>query len=121
MAGMNLLELETRPMPADVRSASTVSVVWQGGMGYFAQPQGRFRLYLNDAPLLEIAEISQEDAQWGSPDSRVLLAYERDPSTLEFGFAMALTLLRWLNQEAHSSRWWGRESGSRRWFGDACG
>ncbi|MDD8047787.1 MAG: hypothetical protein PHF14_15085, partial [Verrucomicrobiota bacterium] len=105
-------------MPADVRSASTVSVVWQGGMGYFAQPQGRFRLYLNDAQLLEIAEISQEDAQWGSPDGQVLLAYERDPSTQEFG-TMTLTLPASMVEPGKPLRLKvvGSESGSRRWFG----
>ena len=118
MAGMNVLEWETRPMPADVGSQSTVSVVWQGGMGYFAEPQGSFRLYLHDAPLLEIAEISQEDAQWVSPDGSVSLVYERDLATQEFG-TMTLTLPTSAVEPGAPLRLKvvGSESGSRRWFG----
>ncbi len=48
LKGKNELVWETRPASEDVRSKAEYAVVWQGGMGYFAEPQGTFSLYVND-------------------------------------------------------------------------
>jgi hypothetical protein len=118
MAGANVLEWETRPMPEDVRSQLTVAVVWQGGMGYFAQPPGSFTLYVNGDPLLDIPAISEEDAQWTSPNGDVSLTYVRDRSTLEYGtLTLTLPSTAVVSGEALHIKVVGSESNSRRWFG----
>lgn len=118
MTGKNELIWKTRKMPADVRSKPQAVVTWQGGMGYFAEPQGRFTLYVGDSKLIDIPAISQHDAEWTSADKSAALAYVRDTATAEYGtFTLTLSSTMVTPGEPLLLRVVGSESNSRRWFG----
>jgi len=118
MKGKNELVWETFPAPANVREKPEYTVEWQGGMGYFAEPQGSFTLYVDDERVLGIPSISQTDAEWQSGDGSVRLKYVRDVATAEYG-ALILTLpsskvtpgkplrLKVAGSESNSLRWFG--------------
>ncbi|HRR33591.1 MAG TPA: hypothetical protein P5026_05795 [Kiritimatiellia bacterium] len=118
MAGKNELIWKTKPMAEDVRAKPQAAVVWSGGMGYFAEPQGSFAIYVNDEKVIDIPEISQEDAEWLSPDKTVSLKYVRDTTTEEYG-TLTLTLpsskvtpgqpllLKAVGSHSNSLRWFG--------------
>jgi hypothetical protein len=118
ITGKNELIWKTRKMPADVRSKPQAVVPWQGGMGYFAEPQGRFTLYVGDSKLIDIPAISQHDAEWTSADKSAALAYVRDTATAEYGtFTLTLSSTMVTPGEPLLLRVVGSESNSRRWFG----
>ena len=118
MAGKNELVWKTRPAPADVRATPSYAVVWQGGMGYFAEPPGSFALVVNGERLIDIPAISERDAEWTSADKTASLKYVRDASTAEYG-TLTLTLpsskvtpgqpliLKVVGSDANSRRWIG--------------
>jgi hypothetical protein len=118
MRGKNVLIWETQPMPADVRTRPHHAVVWDGGMGYFAEPQGGFTLYVDDEKAVEIPEISQRDAVWYSADKSISLKYVRDTTTEEFGtFTLTVPSGRLAPGKPLRLKVVGSESSSRRWFG----
>ncbi|MDD4737125.1 MAG: hypothetical protein PHP44_13590, partial [Kiritimatiellae bacterium] len=91
MSGKNELVWKTRPMPADARAKPQTAVTWLGGMGYFAEPQASFALFVNDEKVIDIPAISESDAEWASADKSVTLKYVRDTATAEYG-TFTLTL-----------------------------
>ena len=118
LKGKNELAWETNPAPDDVRMKPEYAVVWQGGMGYFAEPQGTFALYVNDEKALDIPLISEKDAAWFNADKTVSLKYVRDTATAEYG-TLTLTLPSTKVQPGKPLRLKvvGSDSNSRRWFG----
>lgn len=118
MKGKNELVWETFPASGNVREKPEYTVEWQGGMGYFAEPQGSFTLYVNDEKVLNIPSISQTDAEWKCGDGSVRLKYARDVTTAEYG-TLTLTLpsskvapgkplrLKVVGSESDSLRWFG--------------
>ncbi len=118
MKGKNVLAWETYPAPANVGERPTFTVSWNGGMGYFAQPEGSFALYVNDVKVIAIPTISEQDAVWSSPDEKVELRYTRDPSLPESGlFTLTLPSSLAAPGEPLRLKVIGSESNSRRWFG----
>ncbi len=118
MKGQNELVWETRPAPEDVRSRPEYAVVWRGGMGYFAEPQGSFTLYVNDEEALAVPVISEDDHVWSSADGRVRLQYTRDRSTAEYGtLTLTLPSSKVTPGRPLRLRVVGSDSDSRRWFG----
>ena len=116
--GKNVLVWETQPMPSDVRSKPEYSLVWGGGMGYFAEPQGSFSLFVNEQKVLDIPSISQQDAEWQNAAKAIRLKYVRDKTTEEFGtFALTLPSAQLASGKSLRLKVVGSESNSRRWFG----
>jgi len=116
--GKNELVWETQPSPDKVQSKKECSFMWQGGMGYFAEPQASFTLFVNGEKTLEIPEISRHDAVWYSADKAVSLKYVRDKTTEEYG-TMMLTLpsSKVTPGKPLLLKVVGSDSNSRRWFG----
>jgi len=118
MQGKNTLVWETQPMAADVRSKPEFTLVWGGGMGYFAEPQGSFALFVNERKVLDIPAICQQDAEWQNADKTVRLKYVRDRATEEFGtFSLTLPSAQLTPGQPLRLKVVGSESKSRRWFG----
>lgn len=118
MSGKNELVWKTRPMPADARAKPQTAVTWLGGMGYFAEPQASFALFVNDDKVIDIPAISESDAEWASADKAVTLRYVRDTATAEYGtFTLTLPSARVTPGEPLLLKVVGSESNSRRWFG----
>jgi len=118
MKGKNELLWETPPVPGDARARPSYAVVWQGGMGYFAEPPGSFVLYVNGERLIEIPEISRQDTTWFSTDKTVSLKYVRDAATDEYGTCtLTLPSSRVTPGKPLLLRVVGSDSNSRRWFG----
>ena len=118
MTGKNELIWKTRPVPDGAREKPEYAVVWQGGMGFFAEPQGRFELYVDGTKVIDIPSISERDAEWFSEDKAVRLAYVRDPSTAEYGtFTLILPSSKVTPGESLLLKAEGSDSCSRRWFG----
>jgi hypothetical protein len=118
MNGKNVLIWETQPVPADVRTRPQYAVVWDGGMGYFAEPEGSFTLYVDGEKAIDIAEISQRDAVWQSADKSISLKYVRDTMTEEFGtFTLTVASGRLTPAKPLQLKVVGSDSKSRRWFG----
>jgi hypothetical protein len=109
---------DTRPAPGNVRDQKMYSIKWQGGMGYFAEPEGSFVLYVNDEKLIEIPAISEQNAVWFSADKTVSLKYERDNSYMEMGFlTLSLPSSKVTPGVPLHLKVTGSDSKSRRWFG----
>lgn len=118
MKGKNELIWETLPMPKDVRGKPEHVLLWRGGMGYFSEPPGRFALFVNEEKLIEIPELSQQDAAWFSADKTARLTYERDTATQDQGiFKLTLPSARLTPGKSARLKVVGSDSGSRRWFG----
>ena len=118
MRGKNELVWETEPVPDRARAEAEYTVAWRGGMGYFAQPQGSFSLYVNDEKVIDIPVISRQDAAWSNTDKTIRLRYVRDTSTDEYG-ELTLTVPSTMVTPGQPLRISaiGSDSDSRRWFG----
>jgi len=94
------------------------AITWEGGMGYFSEPQGSFALYVNDELALEIPAISEQSTTWHNSDRTISLKYERDPARPEMG-RMTLSLPSSETPPGKPLRLkvTGSDSNSRRWFG----
>jgi hypothetical protein len=118
MAGQNELVWETRPAPLNVRDQATYSVSWRGGMGYFAEPQGAFELFVNDEKTLDIPAIGERSATWTNADQTASLKYERDTSLAEAGLlTLTLPSSKVAPGQPLRLKVIGSDSRSRRWFG----
>lgn len=118
MSGKNELIWKTRPVPDGARAKPEYAVVWQGGMGFFAEPQGRFELYVDGTKVIDIPSISERDAEWFSADKAARLTYVRDLSTAEYGtFTLILPSSNVTPGKTLLLKAVGSDSGSRRWFG----
>jgi len=118
MEGKNELIWKTRPVPEDVRAKPEYTVTWNGGMGYFSEPQGSFQLYVNDRKAIEIPAITQSDAEWRNSESGMLLRYVRNTSTDEYGtFTLTLPSSEITPGAPLLIKVIGSDSNSRRWFG----
>lgn len=118
MAGKNELIWKTRPVPEGARAMPEYAVVWRGGMGYFAEPQGRFALYVDGTKVIDIPAISERDAEWFSADKTARLTYVRDPSTAEYGtFTLTLPSSKVTPGKTLLLKAVGSDSGIRRWLG----
>jgi len=118
MAGKNELIWKTRPVSGDARAKPRYAVTWQGGMGYFAEPQGSFALYVNDEKVIDIPAISEQDAEWFSADKTVSLKYVRDTATAEYGtLTLTLPSSKVTPGKPLILKAVGSDSRSRRWFG----
>jgi len=114
----NELVWETQPVPANARERDLVSVTWEGGMGYFSEPQASFVLYVNDEKMLDIPAISEQSTTWHNADRTVCLKYERDPSRPEMGrMTLSLPSARVIPGKPLRMKVTGSDSNSRRWFG----
>ena len=118
MKGKDELIWETCPVPQHAHDHKEISVAWEGGMGYFAEPPGTFALWVNDEKLIEIPAISEQGTAWFNADKTVSLKYERDTSRPEMGL-MTLTMPSSQVTPGRPLRLkvTGSESNSRRWFG----
>lgn len=118
MKEMQELVWETQPVPDNAHATETYSVTWLGGMGYFAQPQGSFVLYINGEKAIEIPEISEQNAEWTNADKTIRLKYERELEYPEMGY-MTLTLpsSKTTPGKPLVLKVTGSDSQSRRWFG----
>ncbi|MDD4871370.1 MAG: hypothetical protein PHR77_12495, partial [Kiritimatiellae bacterium] len=118
MKGKNELVWETRPVPEKVHDQQVFSVSWQGGMGYFAEPQGSFALYVNDEKILDIPVISEQSKTWFNTDKTVSLKYERDLSRPEMGLmTLSLPSSKMMPGKPLRLKVTAGDSKSRRWFG----
>jgi hypothetical protein len=118
LRGKNELVWETKPAPEAVREKPEYVVVWQGGMGYFAEPQGSFTLSVNGEQALVIPELSRQDAVWCSADKTVTLKYVRDTTTQEYGtLTLTLPSSKATPGKPLVLKIEGSDSNSRRWFG----
>jgi len=118
MKGENELVWETFPAPGNVRENPAYTFEWRGGMGYFAEPQGSFVLYVNDEKVIDIPEISEKDAEWFSSDKAVRLKYARDNQTAEYGMlTLTLPSSKVTPGKSVLLKVVGSESNSHRWFG----
>ncbi len=118
MKGNNELIWETQPVPANARDQKVFSVTWEGGMGYFAEPQGSFALYVNEEKALDIPAISETSTTWWNADKTVSLKYERDVSRPEMGLlTLSLPSSKTTPGKPLRLRVTGSDSNSRRWFG----
>lgn len=118
MSGKNELVWKTRPMPAGARAKPQTAVTWLGGMGYFAEPQASFALYVGDSKVIDIPAISERDAEWANADKSVTLTYVRDTATAEYGtFTLTLPSALVTPGEPLLLKVVGSESNSRRWLG----
>jgi hypothetical protein len=118
MKGKNELVWETKPAPDTVRANPVYAVVWQGGMGYFAEPQGSFALYVNDEKVLDIPSISEKDTVWSSADTTASLKYVRDTGTEEYGtLTLTFPSSKVTPGKPLRLKVIGSDSNSRRWFG----
>ncbi|OGV65377.1 MAG: hypothetical protein A2283_03280, partial [Lentisphaerae bacterium RIFOXYA12_FULL_48_11] len=118
MKDKNELVWETEPVPEDLQNKKDYAISWLGGMGYFAQPQGSFTLYVNGEKTIYIASISEKDAEWFNADKTASLKYKRDINTDECGsFTLILPSSKVKPGQPLILRVVGSESNSRRWFG----
>ena len=118
MKAKNELIWETQPVPKNVQEQKVCSVTWDGGMGYFAEPQGTFTLYVNDEKALDILAISEGSTVWFNADKTVNLKYDRDPSRPEMGrLTLSLPSTKATPGQPLRLKVIGSDSNSRRWFG----
>jgi alpha-mannosidase len=118
MKGRNELIWETQPVPGNARDQTRFSVTWEGGMGYFAEPQGTFTLSVNDERILEIPALSEQSTVWFNADRTVSLKYERDASRPEMGqLTLSLPSSMVTPGQPLLLKVTGSDSKSRRWFG----
>ena len=118
MNGKNELIWETQPAPRNARDHKEFAVTWEGGMGYFAEPQGTFALYVNDEKVLEIPVLSEQSTEWFNADRTVRLKYERDPSRAEMGIlTLSLPSQKVTPGQPLRLKVTGSNSNSHRWFG----
>ncbi len=118
MKGQNELIWETHPVPGNAREQKAFSVAWEGGMGYFSEPQGAFALYVNDEKVLDIPALSEQSTTWHNADQTISLKYERDPARPEMGLlTLSLPSTRVTPGSALRLKVTGNDSNSRRWFG----
>lgn len=117
MAGKNELVWETHPLRPDAGEKAW-SVTWEGGMGYFAEPEASFHLYVNDQELIDIPAISEVNTTWYGAEKTASLRYERDNSRPEMGrFTLVLPATMVTPGRALRLKIVGSESNSRRWMG----
>ncbi len=118
MRGKNELVWETQPVPEAAGSKAEYAVVWQGGMGYFAEPQGSFALHVNDEKVLDLPAISETNAAWANAERTVSLKYVRDATTAEYGtLTLTLPVSKVTPGKPLRLKVVGSDSNSRRWFG----
>ncbi|MBR4171626.1 MAG: hypothetical protein IKR48_08255, partial [Kiritimatiellae bacterium] len=84
LKGKTELVWETQPVPANVKEKPTFDFIFAGGMGYPAQPQAAFALSLNGKKVIDIPQISWENAEWKGEGCT--LRYKRDTTTDELGY-----------------------------------
>lgn len=117
VSGKNELVWETCPVQTRA-GEQTCSVTWEGGMGYFAEPESSFELYINDSKLIDIPVISEQSTSWHNAEKAVSLRYERDYSRPEMGrFTLVLPAEMVTPGQALRLKIIGSESNSRRWVG----
>lgn len=117
MAGKNELVWETCPVQTRA-GENTCSVTWEGGMGYFAEPESSFQLYVNDVKVIDIPAISEQSTSWHNAGKGVTLRYERDLSRPEMGrFTLVLPATIVTAGQSLRLKIVGSESNSRRWVG----
>jgi hypothetical protein len=117
MTGKNELIWETYPVRTRA-GEKTCSVTWEGGMGYFAEPESSFQLYVNDRKLIDIPAISEESTTWYVAEKTASLRYECDNSRPEMGrFTLVLPVTMVTPGRALRLKIVGSESNSRRWVG----
>lgn len=118
MRGGNELIWETQPVPANAHNQEVFAITWEGGMGYFAEPQGAFALYVDDAKVIDIPAISESDTIWSNADRTVSLKYERDNTRPEMGrLTLSLPSSSVTPGKPLRLKAVGSDSNSRRWFG----
>lgn len=87
-------------------------------MGYFAEPESSFELYINDTKLIDIPAITEQSTAWYGAEKAVSLRYERDYSRPEMGrFTLVLPAKMVTPGQALRLKIIGSESNSRRWVG----
>jgi len=117
MTGKNELVWETHPLKIGA-GEKACSVTWEGGMGYFAEPECSFQLFVNDQKLLDMPGISEQSTTWHGAEKTVILRYERDDSRPEMGrFTLTLPSTMVTPGQSLRLRIVGSESDSRRWVG----
>jgi putative heme-binding domain-containing protein len=68
------LAWQTMPVPADLNSNAIYQFRLAAGMGFISQPSGKFKLRLNDKPMLEF-NVATTDQSWQSADGRIKMIY----------------------------------------------
>jgi hypothetical protein len=109
----------TQPVPADLGPATSYTFRWFAGLGWLAQPPGKFTLTLGERPLVDF-DVVDRDTTWTSPDGAVRLNYTlRDRAGQDNSGIMELTLPARLLTPGQPAelRVVPAQTGSRRWFG----
>ena len=118
MRGKNENDLGNPTRAATAPHHEVFAITWEGGMGYFAEPQGTFALYVDDTKVLDIPAISESDTAWWNADRTVSLKYERDNSRPEMGrLTLSLPSSSVTPGKPLRLKVVGSDSNSRRWFG----
>ena len=117
--GTSRITWKTKPVPERLEPTKPFSFTWVAGLGYISQASGKFTLYLEDKPILEL-DVVHKNTTWQSADGQVILKYEvksadgEDSSglmTLSVPGKMLKPGERFQLQVIGSAR------NSRRWFG----
>ena len=109
----------TRPVPADIGPAKSYTFRWFAGLGWLAEPPGKFTLALGERPLVDF-DVVDRDTTWTSADGAVRLKYAlRDWAGPDNSGVMELTLPARLLTPGRPAelRVVPAQTGGRRWFG----
>jgi len=118
MKGKNELVWETLPVPADVHARPTHTVMWRGGMGYFAEPPAPFSLFVNGERAVDLPAISEQSAEWADAGTGTTLNYVRDRDLPEQGvFTLTLPSAKLSPGKPLRLKVVAEPKDSRRWFG----
>lgn len=114
-AGMNELEWETKPTPADVRTRKTFDFRFYGGQGYLAQPPVAFALFVNGEKAIDIPEVSLQSRTLRQ--NGYVLDYVRDAETMECGtYTLTVPTEKLTPGQPARLRVVATVNRSRRWF-----
>lgn len=117
MKGNNELVWETHPVRLEA-GKNECFITWEGGMGYFAEPETSFQFYVDDRKLIDDIRLSEQSRTWNNPEKTVNLRYERDDSRPEMGrFTLSLPAGMVTPGQSLRLKIVGSESNSRRWMG----
>jgi hypothetical protein len=117
MKGNNELVWETHPVRLEA-GKNECFITWEGGMGYFAEPETSFQFYVNDRKLIDGISITDQSTTWQNAEKTADLHYERDDSRPEMGrFTLELPAEMVTPGQSLRLKIIGSESNSRRWMG----
>ena len=117
--GASQVVWKTRPAPKDLNPANPHTFAWVAGLGWASEPSGKFTLFLDGRPLLDL-DVTLSSTTWQSTDGRVTLKYivnssDGQDSSGIMELKVPASLLK--PGEPVELRMLGSAKGSNRWFG----